>query len=95
MQNINLIAQNLQKKYPDLTEAELKTLIDMIFNEIANQIAEGKRVEVRDFGVFMPKIRNKKIVRDPRNNQEISTPPLLNIRYKIGKNIMMSLNDPS
>ncbi len=50
-----------------LTKIETKAVVDGVFSSIINAIAEGKRIELRGFGVFKHKSRKPRMARNPKS----------------------------
>lgn len=53
-------------KATGLTKIETKTVVDGVFSSIINAIANGKRIELRGFGVFKYKSRKPRMARNPK-----------------------------
>lgn len=46
------LLQELHRDNPDLRADEIEQVVDIFFDEIAQRLAEGGRVELRGFGAF-------------------------------------------
>ncbi len=53
-------------KATGLTKVETKTVVEGVFSCIMNAIADGKRIELRGFGVFKQKSRKPRMARNPK-----------------------------
>lgn len=53
-------------KATGLTKIETKAVVDGVFSTIVNAISEGKRIELRGFGVFKFKERKPRLARNPK-----------------------------
>lgn len=49
-----------------LTKAEVRKLVEVVFEEIAQALEQGKRVELRGFGVFRRKFHKGRIRNIPQ-----------------------------
>ena len=49
-----------------LTKIEIKKVIDETFETIIHSVSEGKRIELRGFGVFKSKKRKARMARNPK-----------------------------
>jgi DNA-binding protein HU-beta len=58
-------------KATGLTKVETKTVVDGVFASIISAIAEGKRIELRGFGVFKYKSRKPRLARNPKTGEEV------------------------
>ena len=53
---------------------------------ISEALAEGKTVELRDFGVFEVKLTKGRVGRNPRNpGHAVPIPPRPTVKFKVGK----------
>ena len=64
-------------KATGLTKIETKVVVDSIFSTLISSVAEGKRIELRGFGVFNSKSRKPRIARNPKTGE----PAPLEMRY--------------
>ena len=72
--------------------SEIQSIVDIFFREISNALAEEKRVEIRGFGSFFPKVRNKRIGLNPRNGKNIEIERKVHPKFKMGKILFKKLN---
>jgi len=54
-----------------LTKFETKTVVDGFLLSIIDALAEGKRIELRGFGVFSVKSRKPRMARNPRTGDPV------------------------
>ena len=54
-----------------LTRTETKAIVDGVFNSIINGVVNGKRIELRGFGVFNVKSRKPRLARNPKTGEEV------------------------
>ena len=62
-------------------------VVDALFNAMKEAMANGKRIELRGFGVFVVKPRKRGIGRNPRTGKEVPIPAGKTIRFKPGKEL--------
>ena len=62
-------------------------VVDVLFDAMKEALADGKRIELRGFGVFVVKPRKRGIGRNPRTGEEVPIPAGKTIRFKPGKNL--------
>jgi DNA-binding protein HU-beta len=74
-----------QKVGPRVTKKDIAMIVNIFLKEVSNLLAEGKRIEIRGFGVFKTKKRNAKIARNPRTGNEINIPARLVPVFKPSK----------
>lgn len=70
---------------PRVTKKDIAVIVNKFLKEISRELAEGKRIEIRGFGVFKTKERNAKIARNPRTGKEIHIPARLVPIFKPSK----------
>jgi len=62
-------------------------VVDALFNAMKEAMANGSRIELRGFGVFVVKPRKRGIGRNPRTGKEVPIPAGKTIRFKPGKEL--------
>lgn len=77
---------------PDLQMRDIERIIDVFFDEIAERLAKGGRVELRGFGVFSARERNARKSRNPRNGDPVAVPPKQVPFFRCGKEMHQRLN---
>ena len=61
--------------------------VDTIFEAMKRALAEGKRIELRGFGVFQVRDRKKGVGRNPKTGVEVAITPGKTVRFKPGKDL--------
>ena len=61
----------LAQDNPELRAEEVEQVVDIFFEEIAQRLAEGGRVELRGFGAFSTREREARKGRNPRTGERI------------------------
>lgn len=67
------------------TQNEVSDVIQKTLDTITECLAEGQRLEIRNFGVFEVKRRDARIGRNPRTGQEVSISEKCVATFKPGK----------
>lgn len=83
----------LHKDNPELRADEVEQVVDIFFDEIAQRLAEGGRVELRGFGAFSTRERDARSGRNPRTGEAVDVPSKRVPYFKAGKEIRERLND--
>ena len=86
------LVQQIASEHPDLTAAEIETLVTTFFDEIAAQLARGGRVELRGFGAFSTRARDARTGRNPRTGEPVSVDAKRVPYFKPGKEMRARLN---
>lgn len=68
-----------------ITQSEVAKVIETTFETISEALAEGKRWELRDFGVFEVKTRASRIGRNPRTGDQVPVPARRVVTFRPGK----------
>ena len=69
----------------EVSRVKAALAVDTIFNAMKTALSEGKRIELRGFGVFQVRDRKRGIGRNPKTGREVEIPPGKTIRFKPGK----------
>lgn len=69
----------------DMTQLKTKQIVQETFVAIIDALVEGKRIELRNFGVFEVKERAARKARNPRTGQRVDVPAKLVVTFKPGK----------
>lgn len=67
------------------TQNEVSEVVQKTLDTITECLAEGQRLEIRNFGVFEVKRRDARIGRNPRTGQEVSITEKCVATFKPGK----------
>lgn len=86
------LLQELHRDNPDLRAEEIEQIVDVFFDEIAQRLAEGGRVELRGFGAFSTREREARTGRNPRTGAAVEVPAKRVPYFKAGKEIRERLN---
>jgi integration host factor subunit beta len=86
------LLQELHKDNPDLRAEEIEQVVDIFFDEIAQRLAEGGRVELRGFGAFSTRDRDARTGRNPRTGETVDVAAKRVPYFKAGKEIRERLN---
>ena len=73
MNKLDLIAT--LRNEADLTKSEAAAVVDLFFNEMANALAEGDRVEIRGLCSFFVKEYDSYKGRNPRTGESVKVAP--------------------
>ena len=85
MNKLDLIAA--LKNKAELTKSEAAAVVDLFFNEIANSLAEGDRVEIRGLCSFYVKKYKAYAGRNPKTGEKVKVKPKRLPFFKIGKEL--------
>ena len=80
------------KKFQKYKISEIENIVDLFFREIQKALTEEKRVEIRGFGSFYTKKREKRIGINPQNGKNIEIEKKVHPKFKMGKILFKKLN---
>ena len=89
------IIKQLSDNYPNFIKKDLIKLIDIILNDMKNSLSKSERVELRDIFTLETKIQKARLSRNPKTNENITTPEKKYIRFKMSKEWMKKINENS
>lgn len=91
MTKSELIAR-INELNPHLYQSDAERIVSTVFDEIAQALAQGNRVELRGFGVFSTRRRRARPGRNPRTGEKVSVPAKEVPFFKAGKKLKDRLN---
>ena len=87
------LLQALHRDNPELRAEEIEQVVDIFFDEIAERLADGGRVELRGFGAFSTRERDARQGRNPRTGETVFVPAKRVPYFKPGKEMRARIND--
>lgn len=86
------LIQRLSQKYPHLYQRDIEVLVNTVFGEISNALAEDNRVELRGFGAFSIRVREPRAARNPKNGEIVNIGERRAIYFRTGKELRDRIN---
>src|SRR5580658_3890084 len=75
-----------------LVQQQVLEVVQKTLDHICGALAEGKTVELRNFGVFEVKVRKARIGRNPnRPEKDVAIPKRAVVKFKAGKEMKESV----
>ncbi len=71
----------------DVSRVKAAVAVDTVLEAMKSALQEGKRIELRGFGVFQVRDRKRGVGRNPRTGIEIAITPGKTVRFKPGKEL--------
>jgi integration host factor subunit beta len=87
------LIQQLAASNPHLYQRDVERIVTAIFEEIAQALARGDRVELRGFGAFSVKRREARSGRNPRTGDSVDVEEKHIPFFKTGKQLRERLNE--
>lgn len=86
------LVRKLAEAHPHLTPLVVEAAVESILNQITDSLAQGKRVEFREFGSFATKIRDPRMGRNPRNGEAVEVDAKQVPAFRASKKLLARLN---
>lgn len=68
-----------------LSRHDVQAVVQCVLDEMIDAIGQGKRIEIRDFGVFEVRSRAARTAQNPKTLEPVPVPPKLAVRFKPGR----------
>ena len=86
------LIQIITDQNPHLYQRDVERIVNTVFDEITNAMANGDRVELRGFGAFSVKRRDARVGRNPRTGASVDVEEKCVPFFKTGKLLRDRLN---
>ncbi|QKV19556.1 integration host factor subunit beta [Oricola thermophila] len=86
------LVQIIANRNPHLFQRDVENIVNAVFDEIADGLAAGNRVELRGFGAFSVKNRPAREGRNPRTGEKVAVAEKWVPFFKTGKELRERLN---
>ena len=91
MNKSNLL-EKLKLKKNSFSEEDLESSINLILQFISSTLGEADRVEIRNFGIFSARKREKRLSRNPKTGTSVLVESKNHPYFRASKNLKESLN---
>ncbi len=71
----------------DVSRVKAALAVDTIFVTLKKALQDGRRIELRGFGVFQIRDRKRGVGRNPKTGVEVAIAPGKTVRFKPGKEL--------
>ncbi len=86
------IIQELLARRQKFTHRESETIVNAMFDAMANSLAGGERIEIRGFGSFAVKGRRARQGRNPKTGQLVKVDAKRIPFFRAGKELRIEVN---
>lgn len=77
----------------DFAKKDVETVVDEVFAQITQALADGKKVSIAGFGDFEARKRNARVGRNPQNGEEVQIPEKYAPAFKAKKALKDAVNN--
>ena len=88
------LVARLAERNPHLRLADVERVVSTVFEEVADALARGGRVEVRGFGSFSVRCRPARVGRNPATGERVDVAAKAVPHFRTGRRLRQRLNDP-
>mgnify|MGYP006294040625 CR=1 FL=1 len=85
---VNRIAEQTQAR-----QTVVKTIIETFLENLTVELANGNRIEFREFGVFETKVQPARTAQNPKTLEPVQVPAKRKIKFKLGRLMREGLNE--
>lgn len=82
----------IAEENPHLFQRDVERIVNTVFEQIIEAMAQGNRVELRGFGAFSVKKRDARVGRNPRTGESVQVDEKHVPFFKTGKLLRDRLN---
>ena len=86
------LIRRISENADSLNEEDLEQTVNIILNLISNSLSIGNRVEIRNFGTFSVRSRDRRISRNPKTGTSVLVEPKNHPYFRASKRLRESLN---
>ena len=86
------LIQILAEKLPELSFKETENAIRDIFDQMAEGLGQGKRIEIRGFGSFSIRFRKPRLARNPKTGERLQKEGKYAPYFRPGKEMRERVN---
>ncbi len=69
----------------DHPQVVTKEIVQCLLERVIEELSEGRRLELRNFGVFDTRLQEGRKARNPRTNEVVYVDPKAVVKFKAGK----------
>ena len=91
--NKSEIIENLYKNNEFHSKKDIEESVLLVIESLTKALSDGDRVELRGFGTFSTRQRNKRISRNPKTGKSISIQEKLHPYFRASKNLKKIINN--
>lgn len=78
----------------NIARADVKAVLQGLLEEITEELAEGNRLEFRDFGVFEVRVSAARKAKNPKTRESVYVPPRQTVKFKPGRQMRQRVEAP-
>ena len=91
--NKSELIKQIQNKNKYLSVKDVEDSVNILIDFLSSSLSDINRIEIRGFGSFSVRKRNKRIARNPKTAKAISIPKKYHPYFRSSKNLKGILNN--
>lgn len=85
------LINQLSVRFPQYYRKDIRVIVDAIFETMQKSLSEYKRVEIRGFGTFNPRMRKSRISKNPKTGAVMELKAGKTVLFKMGRELKKTL----
>ncbi|HLL06078.1 MAG TPA: integration host factor subunit beta [Myxococcaceae bacterium] len=86
------LIERIAGQAPHIPPRRIETIVNAIFEQMAESLRTGERIELRGFGCFTLRTRGARLGRNPRTGETVSVPRRVALSFAAGKELRQRIN---
>jgi integration host factor subunit beta len=86
------LVRALNEKLPEYQLGDVESAVNCLLNQMADALAQGRRIEIRGFGGFDLHHRPPCRARNPKTGEAVQSPAKIALHFKPGKDMKDRVN---
>ncbi len=86
------LIEEVARHYPRFSRRDAEVMVNAVFENLAEALARGERIEIRGFGSFMVKHRRAREGRNPRTGEAVAVAAKRVPFFKVGKELRLRVD---
>ena len=86
------LLQEMCNQHPAVLRKDMEKIIEIFFDEIAEALYRGVKIDIRGFGSYKVIKRKARVGRNPKNSEMVKIPEKKAIKWKMSKTLLNRLN---
>tara|TARA_B100001113_G_C21077108_1_gene608164 strand:+ start:419 stop:697 length:279 start_codon:yes stop_codon:yes gene_type:complete len=86
------LVNNISNKSDSFTEDDIEKSVNSILELISKSLSQKQRVEIRNFGTFSIRSRERRLSRNPKTGSSVLVEAKSHPYFRASKNLKQSLN---
>lgn len=86
------LIDDISLQTPEIQRRDVELVVNTILQAMTHALSQGKRIEIRGFGSFIPKLRRSRAARNPRTGEQVQVAEKHVPFFSVGKELRERIN---